>query len=218
MIQDLVKETKALETMDLARLKERYREVFGEEPVGRKKKVLIDQIRRRLFQHDIEEKRKARAAAGSITDRIAGLTKMSLAELRAEYEAVLGKKSRSRNRHQLTKRIADKLQQDAYQEKMAGGAKPTVTAKFERKRKTRSKRQIREPGQRDPRLPKAGTTIERLYKGEKLLVRVLDEGFEYQGKPYRSLSALAKHITGQIVNGFAWFRLGDYAKQEKASK
>jgi hypothetical protein len=163
----------------------------------------------------------------SVTARVAKLTKMSPAELRQEYETVLGKKSRSRNRPQLTKRIADKLQEDVYQEKMAGGAKPTLTVKFDRKKKTRSrrlakpkakkdaksKRQFREPGQRDPRLPKAGTTITREYKGKKLLVRVLDGGFEYEGKPYRSLSALAKHITGQIINGHLFFKLTEEKKK-----
>jgi hypothetical protein len=68
-------------------------------------------------------------------------------------------------------------------------------------------------------LPKVGTAIERAYKGKKLLVRVLDDGFEYQGKPHRSLSALAMAITGaKAMNGFLFFQLGKYAKKEKAGK
>ena len=55
----------------------------------------------------------------------------------------------------------------------------------------------------------------REWHGKKYLVRVLDSGLEFEGKPYRSLSALAKQITGQIVNGYAWFRLG--AKEPKKS-
>ena len=48
-------------------------------------------------------------------------------------------------------------------------------------------------------------------------MRVLESGFAYNDKPYRSLSALAKHITGQIVNGFAWWGLGLPTKEKKSS-
>lgn len=81
----------------------------------------------------------------------------------------------------------------------------------------KARRKWRTRGRRDPRLPKAGTTIERVYKGKTLLVRVLDEGFEHEGKPYRSLSPQANRITGQIVNGFAWFRIGLPGKEKQAS-
>jgi hypothetical protein len=249
MSDDLVKQVKALDDLDLAGLRAEYQRIYGVEPVSRNVTALRQQLQRKLTRMDIDARKKERAKGGkaatdtpaadsprSITDRLTALTKMSLEELRTEFEAVIGKKSRSRNRTQLVKKIAEKLQQDSYTEKMAGGAKPTltVTAKFDRKRKNRSKRvakpeakkdgeskraQHREPGQRDPRLPKAGTTIERVYKGKKLLVRVLDEGFEHEGKPYRSLSALAQAITGaKAINGYLFFALGDYAKQEKASK
>jgi hypothetical protein len=160
----------------------------------------------------------------TMTTQISKLQRMGLKELREKYREVFGKPTKSRNAKQLFAQIARRMQE--------GEPKgPTVTAKFERKRKTRSrrvakpkakkgtrsKRQHREPGQRDPRLPKPGTTITREYKGKKLLVRVLDEGFEYRGKPYRSLSALAKQITGQIVNGFAWFKVGLPSKETKKS-
>ena len=62
-------------------------------------------------------------------------------------------------------------------------------------------------GERDARLPKPGTTLSREWHGKKYLVKVLDSGFEFGGKPYRSLSAVAGAICGQIVNGFLWFGL-----------
>ena len=65
----------------------------------------------------------------------------------------------------------------------------------------------RPAGQRDPRLPKVGTTITKEWHGKKLLVRVLENGFEYDGKSFRSLSGLARHITGQIINGYGFFAL-----------
>jgi hypothetical protein len=58
---------------------------------------------------------------------------------------------------------------------------------------------------RDSRLPIPGTMITKMYKGKKLEVKVLEKGFEYKGTVYRSLSAIAKDITGNIWNGFLFF-------------
>ena len=59
----------------------------------------------------------------------------------------------------------------------------------------------------DHRLPPPGTILTRAYKGQTLKVMVLQKGFEYEGKAYRTLSALAKTITGSHCNGFLFFRL-----------
>jgi DUF2924 family protein len=40
-------------------------------------------------------------------------------------------------------------------------------------------------------------------------VRILPKGFEFEGSVYRSLSAVAKAITGSHTNGFLFFRLLD---------
>ena len=50
----------------------------------------------------------------------------------------------------------------------------------------------------------------REYKGRTIRVVVLgeDEGFEYDGDRYRTLSAIAKEVTGSHINGFRFFRLG----------
>ena len=62
-------------------------------------------------------------------------------------------------------------------------------------------------GKPDHRLPPPGSILTRPYKGILLQVRVLEQGFEYEGTIYRSLSAVAKAITGQHCNGFLFFRL-----------
>ena len=49
---------------------------------------------------------------------------------------------------------------------------------------------------RDPRLPAAGTVLQRTYKGRELRVEVLDEGFRWDGNEFRSLTAVALAITG----------------------
>ena len=62
---------------------------------------------------------------------------------------------------------------------------------------------------RDARLPPVGSTITRKFKGKELQVKVLENGFDFEGETYPSISRLAKEITGhQAVNGYAFFRLG----------
>ncbi len=58
----------------------------------------------------------------------------------------------------------------------------------------------------DARLPPPGTILTRKYKGEMLHVQVLAQGFEFEGRVYPSLSAVAKAITGGHCNGFLFFR------------
>ncbi len=60
----------------------------------------------------------------------------------------------------------------------------------------------------DSRLPMVGTVIVKNYKDRVLTVRVLNAAFEYNGRRFPSLSAIAKEITGTKWNGFAFFGLG----------
>ena len=62
--------------------------------------------------------------------------------------------------------------------------------------------------ERDPRIPAVGTVITRKYKGEELKVKVLENGFEYKGQTFKSISALAVHIVGSPVSGYVFFKLG----------
>ncbi|MBU1469267.1 MAG: DUF2924 domain-containing protein [candidate division Zixibacteria bacterium] len=157
-----------------------------------------------------KNKTKAERPAWS---KISDLQKMGLNELRAEYERVFGKPTKSRNRKQLFAQISRKLQEAA---KGSESSRTVLTAKFQAKgkqqkknsgKKQQEKRQTRPIGSRDSRLPKAGTTITKKYKGKTINVRVLTKGFEYQGREFRSLSAVARHITGAIWNGFLFFGL-----------
>ena len=60
---------------------------------------------------------------------------------------------------------------------------------------------------RDRRLPIPGTIITKQYKGAKLEIKVLERGFEYNGKTYKTLSKLATEITGCHWNGYAFFNI-----------
>ena len=55
-----------------------------------------------------------------------------------------------------------------------------------------------------------GAEIVRVYKGARIVVRVLGGdagGFEWGGKRYRSLTSIATAVTGTTWNGFHFFGL-----------
>lgn len=60
---------------------------------------------------------------------------------------------------------------------------------------------------RDKRLPIPGSILERMYQGKKIEVKVLEKGFEYNGRIYKSLTAVSKLITGSNWNAFSFFKL-----------
>jgi hypothetical protein len=68
---------------------------------------------------------------------------------------------------------------------------------------------------RDARLPMPGSLIVKNYKAETLVVKVLNEGFEYDGRRFASLSAIACEITGTRWNGFAFFGLEKEARRAR---
>ena len=55
--------------------------------------------------------------------------------------------------------------------------------------------------------PIAGTRLVREWQGAEHSVTVRDDGYEYQGRPYKSLSAIARLITGTRWNGWVFFGL-----------
>lgn len=62
-----------------------------------------------------------------------------------------------------------------------------------------------QPPRRDIRLPKPGDVLSRYYKGREITAYALDSGFEYEGHRFRSLSAIAKAVTGAHWNGLLFF-------------
>ena len=61
----------------------------------------------------------------------------------------------------------------------------------------------------DPRNPVVGTRLLREWDGVEHTVTVLKDGFDWQGRKYKSLSAAARAITGTQWNGYRFFGLRD---------
>ena len=146
--------------------------------------------------------------------QLAELNGMGLAELRAKHLELYGEEAKSKNLPYLRKRLGFRLQ-----ERVEGGLSPEARARIEDLapkelpiREGATKRRTIDPKgdgrTRDPRIPAAGTVLRREYKGFEHEVTTLQQGFRYRGREYRSLSAIAREITGTAWNGFAFFGLG----------
>ena len=153
----------------------------------------------------------------TIMIEVARLEKMSVNQLAERFEEVFGEQCRSRHKRYLIRRIAWRLQANAEggiseralkrADELANESEIRVTPPRERQTKDDGPATIKiDPG-RDSRLPPPGNLIEREYKGRTIRVLVIEDGFEYEGERYRSLSGIAKAVTGSHINGFHFFRL-----------
>lgn len=130
--------------------------------------------------------------------------------LREKFHEVVGSETRSKDRPYLIKKIVQALQARA-------ATAPETTASARATKTSPAKKaaaRSHEKRERDSRLPVPGTVLEREYEGKTVRVKVLEDGFEFRGKTYRSLSAVAREATGTIWNGLLFFHLIPYAKRE----
>ncbi|HEU4404535.1 MAG TPA: DUF2924 domain-containing protein [Polyangiaceae bacterium] len=157
-----------------------------------------------------------RAHLGRVQDELRALTAMTVGELRARYAAVFGEPSRSRNKPYLRKKIAYKLQ-----ERAQGGLSARARARaaelapkaLDRLRGATAQRAeaalapaAPPAASGDPRRPPTGAVLRREHRGVVHEVRVTEGGYEHRGERYKSLSGVAKAITGTSWNGYAFFR------------
>jgi hypothetical protein len=153
----------------------------------------------------------------NVAKEVVALRAMSVGELRVRYTEVFGEPARTGHKVWLIKRIVWRLQALAEGDlserarrraaELANDADlrlyPPRSAQVVSSNKA-STRSVQQP---DHRLPPAGRTLSRSYKGRVLHVRILPKGFEFEGVVYQSLSAVAKAITGSHTNGYLFFRL-----------
>lgn len=159
----------------------------------------------------------------NVGKEVAFLKKMGVAELRIKYAEVFGEATRAANKDWLVKRIAWRMQAlaegDLSERALRRAAELARDADLRLSPpKTTPVQTVMTTGPKtgvafkpEKRLPPPGTVLVRKYKGRQLEVTVLTKGFEFDGQAYKSLSAVAKAITGQHCNGFHFFRLGKEA-------
>lgn len=156
----------------------------------------------------------------NIGKEMTALKRMTVPELRRKYAQVFGEDTTSRHKEFLIRRIVWRLQvnqEGGLSERARQRARELATESDVRLTAPRP-RPIAPGGEtttaaiefpQDDRLPMPGAIITRRYKNQTVEVRVLPRGFEYEGEVYRTLSAVAKKVTGAHWNGFNFFKLGE---------
>src|SRR3954451_15949802 len=151
----------------------------------------------------------------NIARELAALQRLTVPQLRARYAEIFGETTNANNRVWLVKKIAWRLQAEAEgglserARQRAAELANDVDLRANPPKTMLLPVPLEMPAPRpqaDDRLPPHGTVLTRPYKGAVLQVKILAEGFEYQGQVYPSLSAVAKAITGSHCNGFLFFK------------
>ena len=136
-----------------------------------------------------------------VIGRLAEIRTMDIVALKAMWRELFAAEPPPYNRKFLESRLAYRVQELAY-----GGLKPETL-----KRLAALAEEL-EPsmggrGNRSDNRPIAGTRLMREWQGVEHCKTVLADGYEYDGRPYKSLSAVARAITGTRWNGLVFFGL-----------
>ena len=174
-----------------------------------------------MYSAAVEEIEPRRLRMNTATYKeIRELSRMTVGELREKYFEVFGEESRSRHKEFLRKRIAWRIQALAEgdlserarrrAEELANDADLRMRAPRDPERTGSNEVKARTTkscisSSRDKRLPIPGTLLVREFQGRDILVKVLDSGFEFNDRRYKSLSAIAREVTGSRWNGFLFF-------------
>lgn len=154
----------------------------------------------------------------NVVRELAVLELMTVDQLRSRYSEVFEEPARSRHKQYLVKRIIWRMQANAEGDLSERARRRAVELANDADIRSTPPRQKNVPlgGEtvaspavvqgNDKFLP--GSVIVREYKGQQIRVTVLDGGcFEFQGERYKSLTGVARAITGTHWNGYHFFGL-----------
>lgn len=137
-----------------------------------------------------------------ILARLAAIKAVTIGELKTQWRDLFGSEPPPFNRRYLESRLAYRVQELAY-----GGLKPDTVKRLEDLGEQLDGGNIGLRSVRADLKPIAGTRLIREWQGVEHTVTVTLSGFEWQGRPYQSLSAIARAITGSRWNGWVFFGL-----------
>ena len=138
----------------------------------------------------------------TVLAQLAALKEAPAAALKAKWRDLFDAEPPPYNRRFLESRLAYRIQELAY-----GGLRRETIERLRVLAKQYDGKAGAKPKARNDRLPIAGTRLIREWHGIEHCVTVRGDGFEYQGRPYKSLSAIAREITGVRWNGWVFFGL-----------
>jgi hypothetical protein len=141
--------------------------------------------------------------------QLAALKGLPALALKTKWRALFDSEPPPYNRRFLESRLAYRIQELAY-----GGLKKETVERL----RVLAKQYDGKPGGRSKgrpdRLPIAGTRLVREWQGVQHCVTVRGDDLEFQGRPYKSLSAIAREITGVRWNGWVFFGLKNHRGAE----
>lgn len=153
-----------------------------------------------------------------ITD-LKTLQNLKVAELKKRYRGLFGEESKSSNKQFLFRRIAWRMQANADGDLSQRARRRATEIADDRDLRVRAPKEFlarpdsgswivdRTRPPKDGRLPAPGALLTRRVGDRQLVVKVLTDGFEYESRRYRSLSAIAREATGTRWNGLLFFGL-----------
>lgn len=161
----------------------------------------------------------------NIEREVALMKLMSVGELRQKYAEVFRESTNARNKVWLLKRIAWRMQANiegnlserARRRAMEIANDADIRMMPPRERKPRvaaatataaENTVVVNVDSKPSRSLSVGQSLQREYKGQNIVVVVRSDGFQWQGQKYKSLTAVAKAVTGKHWNGFNFFRVG----------
>lgn len=141
--------------------------------------------------------------------RLAALKTTPTPKLKEQWRQLFESEPPAFNRRYLESRLAYRIQELAY-----GGLKPETVRRLEKlgEELDGGRVDVRKRPANDR--PISGTRLIREYQGVEHCVTVRDDDFEYQGRPYKSLSAIARAITGTQWNGLTFFGIKSTARKQ----
>jgi hypothetical protein len=137
-----------------------------------------------------------------IPARLAALKTTPTPDLKKQWRDLFESEPPPFNRRYLESRIAYRIQ-----ELSLGGLKPETIRRLERLGEELDGGDRKKSRIRADTIPIAGTRLIREWLGVEHVVTVTTDGFEWHGRPYKSLSAIARAITGTRWNGLIFFGL-----------
>jgi hypothetical protein len=140
-------------------------------------------------------------ADDTVLARLAALKTTPTLDLKAQWRQLFENEPPPYNRRFLESRLAYRIQELTY-----GGLKPETVERLEALGKQLASGKVPRQFDRDSR-PIAGTRLIREWQGVDHCITVRDDDYEFQGRPYKSLSAIARAITGTRWNGWVFFGL-----------
>jgi hypothetical protein len=135
-----------------------------------------------------------------VLGRLAALKTAPMPDLKQQWRELFAAEPPPFNRRFLESRLAYRIQELAY-----GGLKPETLERLEALGEQFDGRNITLRRIRHDQRPIAGTRLLREYQGVEHVVTVTRDGYDWQGRPYQSLSAIARAITGTRWNGWVFF-------------